>query len=86
MTLQESHARPSMDKEEMKESARRFFRRHCAIQTLRDMRGPRSHFLTKRIGQGYTTVEWNPIHPQCLRLTISYRGQQWNIRAPKVHP
>jgi hypothetical protein len=58
--------------------------RHCAIQTLKDMGDTQSLFLSKKVGRGLATVTWEQIHPQCLRLTIIYRGQVWKIRVPTV--
>lgn len=59
-----------------------FLLKHSAIEVLREMDDYISHFLAKRLGQGYATAEWSCIHTGCLRLTVTYRGRVWNIRVP----
>lgn len=63
-----------------------FLKRHGAIVILRNEGSSLSHFLAKRLGQDRATAEWLIIHPHCMRLTVTYRGQVWLIRVPKPKP
>jgi len=63
-----------------------FLKKHGAIVVLRDEGSPLSHFLAKRLGQGHATAKWENIHPGCMRLTVTYRGQVWSLRVPKPRP
>jgi len=83
-SIQEMEKSDALNEKEkhLRDQQLQFMRRHTAICMLRDMGDCYSHFLAKRLGQGRATVEWSFIHPQCMRATITYRGQVWNIRVP----
>jgi hypothetical protein len=59
-----------------------FLKKHHAVETLHGMDHYVSHFLAKRVGQGLATVKWEVVHQHCLRLTVTYRGQDWVLRVP----
>jgi hypothetical protein len=69
-------------RERVQEQNDELWKKHRAIEVLRGIDDCVSNFLAKRLGQGHATAVWEVIHPQCFRLTISYRGQTWSLRVP----